>query len=220
VSFKLFSYPQQAAFGKILPKSKIYEFAKPSNAVKELFVKQIEQIIWGYKLSPETINIPAGEGVQEIQVFKIQSKVPEIDEDVLRAIDEAIPSHIFYEITFGHQTRLIAAYKRLSEVDSARWVTGAYFYSTWVASASDKKAMPIALNMGGLYSQMIRTLMMVSPRSGESLKSQAERLELLRMKNLELKKLKFKLEKEKQFNRKVVINSQIKELKNLINSLT
>ena len=46
-----------AAFGRILPKNKIYEHAHPSTALKELFVRQVDQIVWKYKLAHETINL-------------------------------------------------------------------------------------------------------------------------------------------------------------------
>ena len=213
MGFKLFNYPQQASFGKVLPKSKIYEFAKPNNSVKELFVKQVEQITWEYKLSPETINIPSGEGVQEIQIFGILSKVPKINEDIFRTIDESIPSHVFYEVALGSNVKLVAAYKRLSEADSSKWVTGAYFESEWLPSSTDRVNLPVALSMGGLYSQMLRTLIPGMPKEGESLRQQAERFETLRLKTLELAKLKIKLVQEKQFNRKVEINRKIRLLK-------
>ena len=219
MAFRLFNYPQQAIFGKVLPKSKIYEFAKPSNAVKELFVKQVEQIVWEYKLSPETINIPPGEGVEEIQILKIYSKVPEIDAAVFRTIDEAIPSHIFYEVVVANKTKLIAAYKRPNEADSSKWVTGTYFESDWVSNTAERTNIPIALNMGGMYALFLRSLMPVPALNGEALRGHAARLELLNSRNLELQKLKIKLLKEKQFNRKVEINSQIRLLQQKINEL-
>ena len=219
MSFKLFNYPQQAIFGKVLPKNKIYEFAKPSNAVKELFIKQVEQIVWEYKLSPETINIPPGEGVQEIQILKIQSKVSEISKEVFRVIDEAIPSQVFYEVALGNKTKLVAAYKRSSEANSSKWVTGAYFESDWVLNTADRTNIPIALNMGGLYTLFLRSLMPTPALSGEILRDHAERLEHLNARNLELQKLQIKLLKEKQFNRKVEINSQIRLLQQKINEL-
>jgi len=219
VGFELFKYPQQAIFGKPLPKSKIYEFAKPSNTVRELFIKQVEQIVWEYKLSPETINIPAGEGADEIQILKIQSKVPEISIEILRTIDEAIPSHIFYEVVVANKTKLIAAFKRVNEADSGKWVTGSYFESDWVPDTAERINIPIALTIGGMYAQMLRSIMPGQPRGGESLKAQAERLEQLRLKNGELANLKIKLVKEKQFNKKVEINSQIKGLENIVNQL-
>jgi hypothetical protein len=219
VTFKLFNYPQQAIFGKILPKSKIYEFAKPSNAVKELFIKQVEQIVWEYKLSPETINIPPGEGVEEIQILKIYSKVPEIDYRVYRTIDEAIPSQIFYEVVVGDKTKFIASYKRPNEADSGRWVIGAYLESEWVSTFAARDDIPIALNMGGLYTQMLRALIIEAPLDGESLKNQIDRLGLIKSTSNELHRLRIKLSKEKQFNRKIEINSQIKILESQIQSL-
>jgi hypothetical protein len=219
VTFRLFNYPQQAIFGKVLPKSKIYEFAKPSNAVKELFVKQVEQIIWEYKLSPETINIPPGEGVQEIQILKIQSKVPELDEEVYRTIDEAIPSNVFCEVMLANKVKLVAAYKRPSEADASKWVTGVYFQSGWVSSSNDRSNIPVALHMGGLYSQMLQALMQGNGRAGEALKDRVDRLELIGIKTNELTRLKIKMSKERQFNRRVVINSQIKAIQADIDQL-
>jgi len=70
----LFDYPKNAAFGRVLPKSKIYEHARPSAAIKTLFVRQVDQIIWQYKLAAETINIPGTPVVREIQVFGIVLK--------------------------------------------------------------------------------------------------------------------------------------------------
>jgi hypothetical protein len=58
----LFNFPPQAQVGRVLPKSKIYEHGRISTALRERFVKQVEQITWQYKLAPETINLPARAG--------------------------------------------------------------------------------------------------------------------------------------------------------------
>lgn len=62
-------YPKQAVFGRTLPKNKIYEHSGANTRLKDLFVEQVEQIVWQYKLAPETINLPARPGVPELQVF-------------------------------------------------------------------------------------------------------------------------------------------------------
>ena len=67
----LYKFPKAAKFGKVLAKSKIYERATPSTKVKELFVTEVERMVWAYKLSPATINLPATDDVQEIQFKKI-----------------------------------------------------------------------------------------------------------------------------------------------------
>lgn len=61
-----FDYPKAAAFGRVVPKSRIYEHAEASTALKDLFVTQVDQIVWKFKLAPETINLAATQAVSEI----------------------------------------------------------------------------------------------------------------------------------------------------------
>ena len=93
-------YPAQAAFGRTLPKNKVYEHSGANTRLKDLFVRQVEQIVWAFKLAPETIRLPARPGVPEIQVFSLQLKTPELHRDVLRCIDGAIPFPIMFELAF------------------------------------------------------------------------------------------------------------------------
>ena len=85
-------YPAQAAFGRTLPKKKVYEHSGANTRLKDHFVKQVEQIVWMFKLAPETINLSASPGVPEIQVFSLQLKTPELHRDVLRCIDGPLAS--------------------------------------------------------------------------------------------------------------------------------
>ena len=86
----MFAYPKQAELNRVVPKTKIYAHAKPSKRVKAFFVAQVAEIRWKYKLSPDTINLPARNGVNEIQIFEIVLKTPDLDAAVLQTIDKAI----------------------------------------------------------------------------------------------------------------------------------
>ena len=213
MSQALFHYPKAAAFDRILPKSKIYEHSKPGNAVKELFVKQVDKIIWQYKLAPETINLPAKPSVPEIQVFTIALKTQELSEDVLRCIDQAIPLPIFYQLTFANRIKLKAAYKRPSDADAGKWVTESYFETDWLDKDTGRAELPVVLDLASLYEHLLRPLMSFPPKVGESLKTQVERLSLLRTKQNEYRKLESRLNNEKQFNRKVELNAQLRQIK-------
>jgi hypothetical protein len=213
MSQALFHYPKAAAFDRILPKSKIYEHSKPTSAVKELFVKQVDRIIWQYKLAPETINLPAKPNVPEIQVFTIALKTPELSEDVLRCIDQAIPLPIFYQLTFANRIKLKAAYKRPNDADAGKWVTESYFETDWLDKDTDRAELPVVLDLAGLYEHLLRPLLPLPPRTGESLKTQVERLGLLHTKQKEYRKLETRLNNERQFNRKVELNSKLRQLK-------
>ena len=209
----LVGYPAKAAFGRVLPKSKIYEHGRASARARDLFVKQVDQIIWQFKLAPETVNLPARPGVPEIQVFAIQLKQPELHTDVLRGIDGAIPFPILFELSYGERTQMIAAYKRPNETDASRWVLSDYFGTDWLPSDAPRTDMPVALHMGGLYEQLLHRLMPLPPRPQETLSELVDRLEQVRAKQRELKRVTERLEKEIQFNRKVEINAALRILK-------
>lgn len=214
------SYPKQAAFGRILPKNKIYEHSGATPAVREMFVRQVEQIVWQYKLAPETINLASKPGVPELQIFAIQLKTPALNHEVLRCIDGAVQFPIIFELTFEDKTQVVAAFKRTSESDSNRWVVSDYFSSQWMPSDGVRTALPLALDLGILYEQLLQRLIPFPLRQNETLAGLVTRVEQLRLKENEVQKITSKLAKEKQFNRKVEINAQLRAIRQELDNLT
>ncbi|MFP8639699.1 DUF4391 domain-containing protein [Klebsiella michiganensis] len=196
-----------------MPKNKIYEHSGANTRLKDLFVEQVEQIVWQYKLAPETINLPARPGVPELQVFSIQLKTSELNLDVLRCIDGAVQFPIIFELSFNGRTKVIAAYKRPNESDASRWVMSDYFTTAWLPSDYERAAMPLALDLGGLYELMLHRLIPTPARPQESLADLVARVELIAAKQREVEKAASRLAKEKQFNRKVEINAKLRILK-------
>lgn len=224
LSSALFAYPKKAEFGRVLPKNKIYEHSGANTRLKDLFVEQVEQIVWRYKLAPETINLAAKPGVQEIQVFAIQLKMAELHRDVLQCIDSAVQFPIIFELTQGQgaeaRTQVVAAYKRPSEADSSLWVCSEYFESGWMPSTVERAALPLALDLGGLYEQLLIRLVPIAPRTHEPLRDLIDRTEAVKAKTREVAKTEARLAKEKQFNRKVEINSTLRKLKTELEQLS
>ena len=212
ISSALFDFPPQAKVGRVLPKSKIYQHGRVSTALRERFVRQVEQITWQYKLAPETINLPARAGIEEIEVFDLALKTETVDEDVLRAIDRAIPLPIVFQLQHGQRTRMAAAYKRPSAAETGKWVIDGYFASAWQPAAAERRALPIALDLHNLYDQLLRSLLPQAARPGESLPEQVERLTRLRILQNEYSKLEARLHREKQFNRKVALNAELRKI--------
>ncbi|VXC13094.1 Methyl-accepting chemotaxis protein [Pseudomonas sp. 8AS] len=213
------NYPKQAAFGRTLPKSKIYEHSGANTRLKDLFVEQVEQIVWQYKLAPETINLPAKPGVPELQIFSIQLKTSELHLDVLRCIDGAVQFPIIFELSFDGRTQVIAAYKRPNESDASRWVLSNYFASAWLPSDIERAAMPMVLDLGGLYEQVLQRLIPMPARPQETLTDFVARVESVSAKQREVEKAASKLAKEKQFNRKVELNAELRKLKTELDEL-
>ena len=202
-----FEYPKAAAFGKVLPKSKIYGYAQASARLKQLFVDQVDQIVWKYKLAPETINLGATKEVTEIQVFGVAVRTGSLDEDVLLAIDKAIPFPLFFELTHGGRRKAMAAYKRPS---GTKWAVSEYFESEWESEDKPRAPLPTALNLGGLYDRLLSALMPDEVGKSEPLEARVLRTEALRAKSREVDRIKGRLSREKQFNKRVAINAELR----------
>lgn len=216
----LFAFPPQAKVGRVVAKNKIYERGSVGSTLRDKFIAQVEQITWQYKLAPETINLPARGGVVEIQIFDIALKTAELDEDVLRTIDRVIPLPIIFQLHYEQRTRMVATFKRPSEADANKWVIDGYFAGAWLAADDERQPLPVALDLYGLYEQLLRSLLPQRGRPGESLPEQLQRLTQLRSLQGEQRKLESRLHKEIQFNRKVELNARLRELQNQIDQLS
>jgi hypothetical protein len=222
----LFDYPKKAAFGRVLPKNKVYAFGKVTRRLRDLFAAEVNRIVWRFKLAPETINLPAGPGVPEIQIFSVELKpgIDEPNEDILHCIDNAITFPIFFEVTAvattGERIKVITAYKRPSDADSSKSVVGDYFSTNWLATDTTRSPLPVALNLTGLCEQMLRQFIPIEARPGETLQALAERHRSMTIKQRELQKLEARLKREKQFNRKLELNAHLRKVKAEVDALT
>lgn len=236
----LYDWPRATAFGRVIPKNKIYEHAGANTTLKDLFVRDVDQIVWSHKLAPETINLAATKQVAEIQVFRIVQKIVALDRDVLRAIDRAIPFPLIFELTHGGRIKLAAAYKRPSEADSTRWVVGDYFESDWLPEDAPRTPLPMALNMGALYERLLSPLVEgqtaqlilgmgeapqtpfihVAQEEPLSLEARIAQAEAIKVQAREVERIKARLAREKQFNKRVAINAELRTAKQELERLT
>lgn len=207
----LYDWPKATAFGRVVPKSKIYIHASATTALKARFVEQADQINWAHKLAPETVNLPATKSVREVQVFRIRLKTPACHDNVLRAIDRAIPFPLIFELSHDGRIQVAAAHKRPSEADSAKWVLGDMFRSDWLAADTPRVPLPVAVDMARLYEALLGPLIPVAPAEAEPLQSRLDRAQALKAKETEINRLKSRLKNERQFNRRVEINGVLRE---------
>lgn len=215
-----FDYPKAAAFGRVVPKTRIYEHAGANTALKDLFVTQVDQIAWKFKLAPETINLAATRAVSEIQVFGVSLRTNKLDDEVLRAIDRAIPFPLIFELTWSGKRRAVAAFKRPSEADAAKWVVSEYFATDWAVDDATRQPLPVALNLGGLYDAILTAMMPSSKAAGEDIQTHVARMEAIRAKTREVDRIKARLAREKQFNKRVAINAELRVARQALERLS
>ena len=92
----------------------------------------------------------------------------------------------------------------------AKWVVGEYFDTDWNELGFARESLPVVLNLSVLYDEMLRRLISLPARTGESLKDHTERVSQISIFEKQCRKLKAQLIKEKQFNRKIEINSELR----------
>lgn len=216
----MFNYPKKTHFRRVLPKNKIYAHTRASKALQARFVDQVVKITWLCKLAPETLNIPASATVQEIEIFEIQLKQQELHQDILRAIDRTIRHPIAFQLRFQNQVRYVMPSKRPNEADSNKWVLGEYFSTGWQDFETSEESLPVALNMAALYEHLLRAHLSIPAREGESLNAHVERMEALQRTQKEIQKLESKIAKEKQFNRRVELNQELRGAQNHLSSIS
>jgi len=226
----LFDYPSRALVDRIVPKSRIVVAAKPGRRVRDQLTSKVARIVWQYKLAPETVNLKGSNAVPEIQVFRLLLKGFEVKDelpaDLLRSIDRAIGFPLIFEMTTSRedgsstdQVRTVATYKRPNESDAKQWVIGEYFATDWLPADAPRAPLPVALDLPRLYEQILRQLIPVPAREGESMEGQVERHSRISTMQRECRRLEARIQREKQFNRKVEINSRLRYLKNELEAL-
>lgn len=217
---QLFRFPESAKVDRVLNKERFYAGMPKNRKLKALFTAQVSRVRWAYKLAPETINTPGTVDVPEIEVIHVEASGSELDQDVLAAIDEAIPNPTIHEVYVGDKVRQTAAYKRTSESDRKAWVVSHYVTSQWHLVDVERAPLLASLNLGILYASLLRSMIDVPAREGESLRDHVERHGQLLTHRREAARLEKKINAEKQFNRRVELNSQLRSINQRIHQLS
>lgn len=216
----LYSWPKQAEFGRKLNKERFYAGARNNRKLKQLFTEQVARVTWKYKLAVLTLNMPSTVEVPEIEVIQIEASGSELDPAVLLAIDKAIPKPTIHEIHAAGRVKQTAAYKRASESDVKAWVVSHYVFSPWQAADATRTPLPPALNLGNLYASLLRSMIDVPARDGETLRAHIERHSEILARRREAERVTQKMNVEKQLNRKVEWNAQLRSINQQIQDLT
>ena len=126
---------------------------------------------------------------------------------------------MLFNLRFEGRTQAVAAFKRPSDANASQWVVGDYHASAWQADSLTRPGLPMALDLQGLYEQLIRQHLNVPARKGETLREQLDRLAELKSKQIEVNKLATRLAQEKQFNRKVALNAELRDVQKIVDTL-
>ena len=213
-------FPKSTEFNRRIPKTTFYENLNISPALKRSFIEQIKIIYWRNKIATTTTNLAAGAVVKEVEVFEIRLAVPVLDEDVLRRIDTEIPYHILFLLEHGGKYQAWIGYKEASASGNNAFKVTGYYHTEWMTL--DELPLRIeGLNLDAAYENFVRQIAgdkLVSTNE-ESLKDAVQRDEQKKKLQKQIDALQAKIRKEKQLNRQMEMNAQLKQLKTALKHL-
>ena len=214
---KLYKFPQQAKVDRLIPKNKFYEQGKANTKIEQLFVNQVENIRWAYKLASSTIHLQDQEDLKEIQIFRVKSRVEDLDVSILSFIDKLILTPIIFEVVYQDKVKVVATYKRLNQADKTKAVIGQYYASEWLED-HDRIELPLYLKLADLYEHFIAQILPISQvdrvlvKDNQTIQEKLHLAEQLESLEKQIAQLKSKMKRDQQFNRKVLLNQKIIDL--------
>lgn len=210
----MLGFPVSTEFNKRIPKQKFYDNLDVSPTLRRVFVDQIRLVYWRNKLAASTLNIAAGEVVSEVEVFEVRLNEPKLDEAVLKQIDKEIPYHILFILTCDGKAQAWIGYKEAAASGNNAFKVNRYYHTDWMPE--DELQLRIdGLNMDTVYESLVRQIAgdKLQADSGESLKESVERDEKKKQLEKQIATLESKMRKEKQLNRRMEMNAELKRLK-------
>ena len=207
--------PKTTEFNKRIPKQKFYENMDISPALKRVFVEQVRIIYWKNKIAASTTNLAAGTDVTELEVFKIRLNRPVLDDSLLRQIDKEIPYHILFLLEYKGKYQAWIGYKEAAASGNKAFKVNGYYHTEWLA----EEELPLkleGLNVDAVYENFVRQIAgdkLKTEAAGESLKESVARDEQKQALQKQIETLQAKIRKEKQLNKQMQMNSELKKLK-------
>ena len=213
--------PKTTEFNKRIPKQKFYENLDISPALKKAFVDQVKTIYWRNKIATTTVNLAAGTAVTEIEDFEVKLNSQTLDEGMLRQMDKEIPYHILFLLEYQGKYQAWIGYKEAAVSGTLAFKVNKYYHTDWL----DEDDLPVkleGLDVDTVYENFVRQIAgdkLQVTEVGESLKDSVARNEEVQVLKKQIETLHIKIRKEKQLNKQMRMNKELKALKNKLNSI-
>ena len=206
--------PKSTEFNKRIPKQKFYDNISVTPILKRIFIDQIKVIYWRNKIAVTTMNLAAGETVTEVEVFEVRLAAPQLDVSVLRQIDKEIPYHIVFLLEYDGKYQAWTAYKEKAGSGNNAFKVGTYYHTDWLPESEIPLKID-GLNIDKVYENFVRQIAReaLQTEKNESLKESVERDDKRQQLEKQIAALRVRVRKEKQLNKQMKLNAEMKRLK-------
>lgn len=213
--------PKSTEFNRRIPKAKFYENINITSSLKRVFVDQVKNIYWRNKISSTTVNLSEGKYVIEIEVFEVNLNSSQVDIDLLKSIDSIIPYHILYILEYNGKYQAWIGYKEATDIDKIISKVDRYYHTSWLEETELIVKLE-GLNLDDVYENLVRQIAgdkLQSDKFSESLKQSVERDKKIETLQKRISILQNKIRKEKQLNKQIEMNTELKTLRSVLEKL-
>lgn len=212
--------PQSTEFNRRIPKQKFYENISVSPTLKRTFIEKVKVIYWRNKIAATTMNLAASDAVTEIEVFEVCLNEQQPPEDVLRQIDKEIPYHILFMLEYDGKYQAWTAYKEAISSGTNAFKVGSYYHTNWMEESALTLKVE-GLTIDKVYENFVRQIAgdVLIAKKNETLKESVERNRRKQELQRKIMALRAKVRKEKQLNKQVQMNGELKKLEKELEGL-
>lgn len=194
------SLPSSTKVNRIIPKNAFYKRFNLNSKQKDIFTHIIKRIQLTHTLSPHTIQVPATQTIEEIQIIKIELRQRTHPKEVLQIINNTISYPILFYLEYQDQYCYAITLKTTQE-------KGIY-YSDW---NQDINFSFTGHNLEIIYESLVKKFISPAPTQ-QNLQNLVTNHTAKLVLEKEIYKLKQKISKEPQLNRRINLNRELKKL--------
>lgn len=203
-----FDLPISTNVNRFIPKNAFDAFTNAKQ--KKKFTDVIDKITWLNKLSKETINL-TGKEITELQIFEIKLKEECYPKDLLDIIDKSIPYQIIFVLSYQNAILISTSKKHTHPLNQDNAVVDWSFATEWFISKENNYQLNLKISLDFVYTDFCSQLSNYNQEQIDIDKiiDHDKYLKGLKKQIAELKKA---IKAEKQFNKKVELNIQLRKL--------
>lgn len=211
-----FELPSRTKVGRVIPKN---TFDNVTNTrQKKQFVDYIHRITWTHKLSPDTINLP-GKDLEEIQVFRVELKLKSDISKLLGIINKSIPYHIVFWIEFDQEAYISTAKKHPHPANENVSVVDWTFNSSWFRKEDNHYSFKLKGDLDSVFKDLCVQISGKADLAGQQMDSIVKNQQEIDQLRKKISKLEAAIKSNKQFNKRVELNIDLKKAEKQLKSL-
>lgn len=202
----MYGLPQRTEINKPLHKTKVFEKFDLTASQRDSFDADISRMFITHVVAESTIpTIKAGNEIADFYIIEVSLKRREYAPKNIELLAKFIPRKILFVLHFEEKAQFAIHHTKL-------------ICSEW--QQRDTLNVPLAgLDLDAVWENIVATIGSITVQEGNTLTEQIKSDEQKSKLQKQIQLLQQKLNKEKQYNRQIEINAEIKRLKKQLNDI-